>query len=144
MWGHLHISYKIGLEQARSWYARAAFTRLAGWINNPNSTQASGLLFTTGGFAFSIGLLVLRLRFVQWPLHPVGYVVSSWWTFTGLWFPILISWIIKHVLLSYGGVRNYRRATPFFLGLIVGDVIVASTISILGLLFNFSVRYLSW
>ena len=144
MWGHLHISYKIGLEQARSWYARAAFTRLAGWINNPNSTQASGLLFTTGGFAFSIALLVLRLRFVQWPLHPVGYVVSSWWTFTGLWFPILISWIIKHVLLSYGGVRNYRRATPFFLGLIVGDVVVASTISILGLLFNFSVRYLSW
>ncbi|MBD69715.1 hypothetical protein CMK21_06285 [Candidatus Poribacteria bacterium] len=144
MWGHLHISYKIGLEQARSWYARAAFTRLAGWIYNPSGPQVSGLFFTIGGFVFSIALLVLRLRFIQWPLHPVGYVVSSWWTFTGLWFPILISWTIKRFLLSYGGVRNYRRATPFFLGLIVGDVVVASTISILGLIFNFSVRYLSW
>ena len=144
MWGHLHISYKIGLEQARSWYARAAFTRLAGWIYNPSGTQVSGLFFTIGGFVFSIALLVLRLRFIQWPLHPVGYVVSSWWTFTGLWFPILISWTIKRFLLSYGGVRNYRRATPFFLGLIVGDVVVASIISILGLIFNFSVRYLSW
>ncbi|HIA67796.1 TPA: hypothetical protein EYN98_17420 [Candidatus Poribacteria bacterium] len=144
MWGHLHISYEIGLEQARSWYARSAFTRLAGWLYNPSETQASGLIFTLGGFVVSIALLVLRLRFVQWPLHPVGYVVSSWWTFTGLWFPILISWTIKRLLLSYGGVRNYRRVVPFFLGLIVGDVVVASTISILGLIFNFSVRYLSW
>ena len=144
MWGYLHISYKIGLEQARSWYARAAFNRLAGWLTNPSEMEASSLAFTLGGFVTSIGLLLLRLRFVQWPLHPVGYVVSSWWTFTGLWFPILISWTIKRLLLSYGGVRSYRRAVPLFLGLIVGDVVVASSVSILGLIFNFSVRYLSW
>ena len=144
MWGYLHISYEIGLEQARSWYARAAFNRLAGWLTNPSEMEASSLAFTLGGCVISIGLLLLRLRFVQWPLHPVGYVVSSWWTFTGLWFPIIISWTIKRLLLSYGGVRSYRRAVPLFLGLIVGDVVVASSVSILGRIFNFSVRYLSW
>ncbi len=143
-WGHLHLSYQVGLEQARSWYARAAFNRLAGWLYNPSETSVSGLLYTAGGFGFAVSLLLLRWRFIQWPLHPVGYVVSSWWTFTGLWFPLLISWIVKRILLSTGGVRAYRRAIPFFIGLVIGDVIVASLISILGLIFDFRVVYLSW
>ena len=143
-WGHLHLSYQVGLEQARSWYARAAFNRLAGWLYNPTETSISGLLYTAGGFGFAVSLLFLRWRFIQWPLHPVGYVVSSWWTFTGLWFPLLISWVIKRILLSTGGVRLYRRSIPFFIGLVIGDVIVASIISILGLIFDFRVVYLSW
>ena len=143
-WGHLHLSYQVGLEQARSWYARAAFNRLAGWLYNPSETSISGMLYTAGGFVFAVSLLLLRWRFIQWPLHPVGYVVSSWWTFTGLWFPILISWTVKRILLSTGGVRLYRRSIPFFIGLVIGDVIVASIISILGLIFDFRVVYLSW
>ncbi|MDE0010692.1 MAG: hypothetical protein OXU36_06090 [Candidatus Poribacteria bacterium] len=143
-WGHLHLSYQVGLEQARSWYARAAFNRLAGWLYNPTETSIGGLLYTTGGFGFAVSLLFLRWRFIQWPLHPVGYVVSSWWTFTGLWFPLLISWVVKRILLSTGGVRLYRRSIPFFIGLVIGDVIIASIISILGLLFDFRVVYLSW
>ncbi len=143
-WGHLHLSYQVGLENARSWYARAAYNRLAGWLYNPSDTNISGLFYTAGGFMFAISLLLLRWRFIQWPLHPVGYVVSSWWTFTGLWFPLLISWMMKRILLSTGGVRLYRRAIPFFIGLVIGDVIVASVISILGLFFDFRVVYLSW
>ena len=143
-WGHLHISYKMGLEQGRSWYARAAFNRLASWAYNPASANVSGIFYSIGGFLFSIILLLMRMRFLWWPLHPVGYVVSSWWTFTGLWFPILISWTIKRLVLSYGGVLAYRRAIPFFLGLVMGDVVVASTISILGIFLNFRVVYLSW
>ena len=143
-WGHLHLSYQVGLEQARSWYARAAFNRLAGWFYNPSETSVSGMLYTAGGFGFAVSLLLLRWRFIQWPLHPVGYVVSSWWTFTGLWFPLLISWTVKRILLSTGGVRLYRRSIPFFIGLVIGDVIVASVISILGLIFDFRVVYLSW
>ena len=143
-WGHLHLSYQVGLEQARSWYARAAFNRLAGWLYNPSETSISGMLYTAGGFGFAVSLLLLRWRFIQWPLHPVGYVVSSWWTFTGLWFPLFISWVVKRILLSVGGVRLYRRSIPFFIGLVIGDVIVASIISILGLIFDFRVVYLSW
>ncbi len=143
-WGHLHLSYQVGLENARSWYARAAFNRLAGWLYNPSETNLGGMMYTVGGFFFAIGLLLLRWRFIQWPLHPVGYVVSSWWTFTGLWFPLLISWTVKRILLSTGGVRLYRRAIPFFIGLVIGDVVVTSIISILGLFFDFRVVYLSW
>ena len=143
-WGHLHISYQMGVEQGRSWYAKAAFRRLASWAYHPRNTDTTGLWFSAGGFLFAVGLLLMRLRFLWWQLHPVGYIVSSWWTFTGLWFPIFISWAIKRLLLTYGGVRTYRKAVPFFLGLVLGDVIVASTISILGLFLRFRVVYLSW
>ena len=141
-WGHLHISYRIGLEHGNSWYAQAAFYRLASWAYQPHNADSTGILFSLGGFLFSVGLLMLRARFLWWPLHPVGYLVSSWWTFTPLWFPILMSWVVKSLLLRYRGVRAYRQAIPFFLGLILGDVIVASIISILGLFLGFRVRYL--
>jgi len=143
-WGHLHISYRMGLEHGRSWYARSAFNRLASWAYQPRTGDPTGVFFSIGGFLFSMGLLMLRLRFLWWPLHPVGYIVSSWWTFTGLWFPILISWSIKGLLLRYRGVRAYRQALPFFIGLVMGDVVVASIISILGILLNFRVVYLRW
>ena len=132
-WGHLHISYRMGLVHGRSWYARAAFNRLENWAYQPHIANSTGILFSLSGFLFSVGLLMLRARFLWWPLHPVGYVVSSWWTFTSLWFPILMSWIFKGLLLRYRGVHAYRRAIPFFLGLILGDVIVKSIIGILGL-----------
>ena len=141
-WGHLHISYRMGLEQGGSWYARSAFHRLASWAYQPYNADSTGSLFSLGGFLFSVGLLMLRARFLWWPLHPMGYLVSSWWTFTILWFPILMSWVVKGLLLRYGGARAYRRAIPFFFGLILGDVIVASIVSILGLFLGFRVASL--
>ena len=48
------------------------------------------------------------------PFHPVGYAVSSSWSLSLLWLPLLIAWIIKSVLLRYGGLRAYRQAMPFF------------------------------
>jgi hypothetical protein len=143
-WGHLHISYRMGLENGRSWYARSAFNRLASWAYQPRTYDPTGVLFSIGGFLFSVTLLMLRLHFLWWPLHPVGYIVSSWWTFTGLWFPILISWFIKGLILRYRGMGAYRQAIPFFIGLVMGDVIVTSIVSILGLFFGFRVVYLRW
>jgi hypothetical protein len=45
---------------------------------------------------------------------------------------ITISWVLKGVLLRYGGLRAHQRALPFFLGLIVGDAstsLVATALS---------------
>ena len=36
------------------------------------------------------------------------------------WFNIFIAWLIKVLVLRYGGAAAYRRTQPFFLGLITG------------------------
>ena len=143
-WGHLHISYRLGLDNCRSWYARAAYSRLASWCYNPTGPDRAGIIFAGVGFLFTVSLLSLRKRFLWFPLHPVGYVVSSWWTFSGLWFPMLIAWLSKRFILRMGGAKGYRRAMPFFLGLIIGDVIAASIFSIISSAMGIRVVYLRW
>jgi hypothetical protein len=70
-------------------------------------------------------LWYLCIIFPRWPLHPVGILLST--TFYGreAWPSIFLGWIIKIVLVRYGGSRLYRNAKPFFLGLIVGEVFAA-------------------
>jgi len=46
---------------------------------------------------------------------------------------LLISSVVKWAALKFGGVRAYRRMVPFFLGLILGDFVVGSFWSILGI-----------
>jgi hypothetical protein len=43
-----------------------------------------------------------------------------------LWCPTLLGWLIKLLLLRYGGMKAYRFAFPFFVGLILGDYVSGS------------------
>jgi hypothetical protein len=58
------------------------------------------------------------------------------------WFSIFLSWAIKSALLRYGGLRLYRRNIPLFLGLILGEFIADSGVSIAGTLLK--VRTYIW
>ena len=75
--------------------------------------------FGVGAAAMS-ALVFLKYRFAWWPLHPVGLAVASVWTIRRSAFSLFLAWGVKVVLLRVGGVRLYRRAAPFFLGLILG------------------------
>ena len=83
------------------------------------------------GFIFTISLMMLRARFIWWPLHPLGYALSSTWGMYNLWSCIFIASAAKWLILKQGGLKAYRRAIPFFLGLALGDYILGSIWSIL-------------
>ena len=60
----------------------------------------------------------------RFPFHPLGYCIGP-----GLiwhWSPFFIAWLLKLVILRYGGLRFYRRALPFFLGLVLGDYVLGA------------------
>ena len=145
-WAFLHIGYNLGASTklyGRTWFAREAFSRLQQWLSYPTDTDIMGLSFMGIGFIFTLGLLILRSRFLWWQLHPVGYAVSGWWIISILWFPILISSTIKYIILKYGGIRKYRQAIPFFIGLILGEYIIGSLWSLFGIIFSLPI-YVFW
>lgn len=49
------------------------------------------------------------------------------------WFSIFFSFLIKWIILRFGGLNTHRKAIPFFLGLILGEFIVGSIWSLIGI-----------
>lgn len=80
-------------------------------------------------FAFGAGvcafLSLMRLRFVSWPLHPVGFLLVHTWGIQRIWFSILVGWLAKVLIVRLGGVQLFLRARPVFIGLIIGEAAVS-------------------
>ena len=69
------------------------------------------------------GLMLLQRYFLWWPLHPIGFIVSTNWVMNNIWFTVLLAWLIKSCVLKYGGPRIYQKTVPFFMGLTLGHFI---------------------
>lgn len=137
-WGVLHYGYKLGSAvsfwgPAATYFPLAPYRRLAGWLVNPTEPHGLAVAITGGSLAATLGMLILRTRVLWWSLHPIGLAISHAWGMNWYWFPLLISWAIKRTLLNHGGVRAYRKALPFFFGLILGEFIVGNLWSLLGI-----------
>ncbi|MDE0484079.1 MAG: hypothetical protein OXI67_15990 [Candidatus Poribacteria bacterium] len=140
-WAQLHLYYQFGADSGYygPWalgYGRQYFSRLTNWITYPLDTDWIGVIFIGIGFSVMMGLTFLRVKFFWLPLHPLGYVMASNQEMSDLWIPLLIALTLKWLILRHGGIKSYRRAVPFFLGLVLGDYLMGSTWSILNVLLN--------
>ncbi|MBM3215597.1 hypothetical protein FJZ36_11860 [Candidatus Poribacteria bacterium] len=132
-WAYYDISFREG---ARQWFANQPFTRLQGLLVSPRPPDYGSSLAMLFGFGQVLVLTAMRMRFVWWPFHAAGFAISSSWSMNVFWFSILVSSAAKWVLLRQGGLASHRRATPFFLGLIMGEFIVGSVWSLIGCSLN--------
>jgi hypothetical protein len=137
-WSLTAIGYKYGMGTANVGLAARAFgsepwQRLGAWLTDPVKPSSGAATATLAGIAFAMLLLSLRMRWIWWPFHPVGYAVSSSWSMNLLWMPLFVAWVIKLFVLRYGGLRLYRQALPFFLGLILGEYATGGVWSLIGI-----------
>ena len=111
------------------------YNRLTGWIKTPPLPMTAIYTRWAIGVGFSLTILLntLRMRFPWFPFHPVGYAVSSTWSMNLLWLPLLLAWAIKALMLRYGGLQLYRKALPFFMGLVLGECVVGGAWTIIGI-----------
>ena len=58
-------------------------------------------------------------------------------------YSIFLSWLAKWLILRHGGLKAYRQAVPFFIGLILGEFIAGGLWSIIGIVFEMPV-YRFW
>src|SRR5207248_7945593 len=89
-------------------------------------------------------LAFMRVQFHWWPLHPLGYAMSCSWTVIVFWFPMFVAWLLKSVVIRYGGMRLFARVRPFFLGLIFGEFSCATMWTLLAIFFNVPVPAFPW
>lgn len=136
-WANIHGYYVYGMSAKMSFVGRyfgvEPYIRLQSWISAPQPPNLAKAMAYLVGLVFTLSLMALRVRFVWWPFHPVGYAISSSWSMNCLWMPILIAWAIKLLVMRYAGPKTFHRVIPMALGLILGEFIVGSLWCLLGI-----------
>lgn len=126
----LLLAYSRGGVSLSGWLFRgcpqAAFRFGAAAMENPIVPGLSWWLWTAFGAAVMWGLTVLHLRFIGWPLHPLGFAVAPTQPVQDLWFSIFVGWLLKVWVLRYGGYRKYERGIELMLGLILGQFLACT------------------
>ena len=120
-WGNIRAP-KLFYDQVGS-YARPTSDAQAGTILN---IAAGGILTGT--------LLALRGSVTWWPLHPLGLLLAGTYAMSRIWFSILIAWMLKILIVKYGGLKMFRALLPFFLGMVLGECIIGGVWVIVGML----------
>ena len=110
-------------------------------ITNMPELNLRGWLFTGIGAAAEGFLMWAQHRWFWWPFHPIGFAIAVGWLTSQIWFSAMVAWLLKLVILRYGGVRIFQGLKPFFLGLILGEV---SVNGVWGVIYAFSIDKGRW
>jgi len=119
--GHQSVQTKLA-GQDRLQAAEA----ISGWERFPAASPQR-----RAAIAFAItfcGVLIfafLRNRFAWWPLHPIIFVVLGTYQSNTLGFSILLGWLLKVLVVKYGGSKLYIRLKPLVIGVIAGEILGA-------------------
>lgn len=125
-WMIFHMSYQHGGINLNSWFFKGlpqdTYTHA---LRNMQieGTYWPGMGFFGGG-AVVMGLLMwVRQRLPWWPIHPLGFPVGANYMMNFVWFNVFLAWLIKSLVLRYGGASAYRHSQRFFLGMIAGQAL---------------------
>ena len=123
----LYFAYESGAHNANSWFfiraPRYIVDFAAGYVREPAAVDAAGLGLMGLGGAGMLGLYWIRAHFMGFPIHPLGLAVSQMALTRHMWFAMFVVWLLKAVMIRYGGPRLLLRVRPFFLGFILGEFV---------------------
>ena len=133
----LALCYKFGIRELQfDWASRttvSVYDNVYSLIEAPGDPSKWVLIFTLAGAAVMLVLVICYHRVYWWPIHPIGYLTaysSAMWI---LWFSFLVGWSCNALCMRYGGVSLYKKLRFFFIGLIIGDFLMAGSWAIYGL-----------
>lgn len=135
-WANLHVCYEAGAMAKclgfKYWVGEESFSRLQVWLDSEPTRNATRLCYFAGGFLLVTALRILRGAFIWWPFHHAGYALGVSYAMDYFWFAFFISWLLKALIVHYGGMKLHNQFVPFFLGLILGDFCIGSLWAITG------------
>ena len=127
--GSILLGYRVGAQQMSSWFY-SSYTpwlmdtgrKLIAWDESVASWHVVFVL-VGGGW---VGLSMLLRRAFFWFPHPIGYIMFVNPLVKGYWFSFFLAWVVKRVVLKYGGKHTFDRVKPLFIGLIVGEIMACA------------------
>jgi len=125
-WTTLSITYREGGINVAGYVAglpEFTWVYVARRVDENAGPNWLGWFIRLVGGGVMAGLLILQRRFLWWPLHPLGFVAGMDRVMGTAWFPVFLAWVIKSVLLKYGGLKAYRALIPVFYGLVLGQFV---------------------
>lgn len=128
-WAMIYLVHTQGGGAALDGYryvhvGQRPFDELISVVSFPQSFSPQKFFAIFIGMGMMLFLTIMRWRFLWWHLHPIGYAASTAWGINYMWFSMLVGSLLNYLLTKYGGLKLYRQARPFFLGLILGDFIM--------------------
>ncbi|HGJ65421.1 TPA: hypothetical protein ENS27_08545 [bacterium] len=125
IWLLLELAYSRGGINCNDWFfvggARAPYDFFVSKIINPSEPNWGGWYITAGGAFIMFFLMFMRTKFLWWPFHPIGFAIGPVWIMDQIWFTVFLAWLIKLIIVRYGGLKMFRQFRPLFLGLILGQ-----------------------
>lgn len=150
-WGtfiHLELPYRRGAitmyGYSYKWNAFAGYQHFAPILDNPDEFQPRLAAYFLTGVGFAAFLSWMRTQYAWWPFSPLAFALSGSWSMIVFWFPIFIAWMLKSLILRYGGMKIYGNLRPFFLGLILGEFSQAVIWAGLGAVWRLRAPFFPW
>ncbi|MFC1735424.1 DUF6785 family protein [Candidatus Hydrogenedentota bacterium] len=125
--GMLSTCYWMGLEtnlvHHHNSFLTYNSTRIVEAMESTDTAKKGDITWIGVGSIMTGAFVFLRQRFLWWPLHPLGYAVSSsGWMFQ-VWFSFFLAWAAKLTVISVGGSAAYRKSLYVVFGVILGNMV---------------------
>jgi hypothetical protein len=119
--------YSAGGLTGYTWFTQnggqTAFRGAATMIKDPPTVDPQNWFWISLGGGLVWLMTFARARYLWFPFHPLGFIVSSSFPITNLWPSFFLGWLVKSLLLRFGGQESAARARPFMIGLILGNAV---------------------
>ncbi len=126
---HLMLAYDKGGDQMQNWFynglPKAIFDKISSMTQVRPVDMTANRIWLGFGASLMAALLFFR-QFVFWLPHPLGLIMLVNPVMKAYWFSIFIGWLCKSAVTKYGNKGTYQQAKAFFIGLIVGELILVA------------------
>ena len=127
-------AYNVGATYGAKNVAPKTFEAAERMIMRPAETAKVRVVPAFLGAFVMLGLLALRMKFYWWPLHPLGFLVATTFAMGTMWFSFFLGWLVKVLIMYFGGGKALRRGRSFFLGVIVTEASLVGACAVAGLI----------
>lgn len=132
----LALYYKFGIVTLPDDWAvetaRRVHENVVQLLNHPEEPKEWSMIFSLVGGIIMFLLVLGYHSFIWWPLHPIGYLTAYSSAMQILWFGFFIGWLSNTLVLRYGGANLFREVRRLFIGMIVGDMVMAAVWLLIG------------